>query len=320
MNGLAARSTTKLLRAKLRRPSARTATTRIAPPLAALSPASSQPLVYLVEDFLSGAECDHLEGVFWGLWGEHADPDGIDMMAFPPLGAPDPVARDIEERVGQLMHSPPHLLDGGVKIERKAFTSHIEQAAAGGSQASNFVAHAPDGVHLDTHKEPMRWGTCLIYLSSLTEGMGGETVFPLGGPSPPDTRVLHAAQELTNARCYHTDLAATTTEHLEPRAPNPDPLSDSELAAAAQVLVAAGEQAAKGECGLRLRPRRGTAAVFYTRQPDASLDPRAWHFGAPVLSSSQVKWTVQIFKALPADAQRCDREQEAFMRRVHPAL
>lgn len=274
-----------------------------------LQPASRQPLVYLLDNFLTDAECDHLVSIFWGLRSEHVDPDSIDMLEWWPEQAHDPVAHEVERRVGALMGSPPHALDGGVKIERKAAAPAAGAPAAGAPAAAEGFRHVADGMHIDTHKASQRWATCLIYLTTLDEGDGGATVFPLAGDSTPDALVADA-RFLAGSECTHTDIASHGQES--------DRGERSPLVTAARRLVDAGEAAAEGEIGLRVQPRKGTAAIFFTRREDGLIDPRSFHFGASVRARYKEKCTVQIFKALPEAARGGEHEAAAFMRRVHP--
>lgn len=43
--------------------------------------------------------------------------------------------------------------------------------------------------------------------------------------------------------------------------------------------------------GLRYKPRKGDALLFYSQQPDLTLDPRSVHAGCPVGKGSE-KWVV----------------------------
>ena len=88
------------------------------------------------------------------------------------------------------------------------------------------------------------------------------------------------------------------------------------VADAAARILEASERCARGKGGLAIRPRKGTACIFYTRGEDAEVDPLSFHFGAAVLTPGKEKWTCQIFKALPEAARRSAEERRAFMRRV----
>ena len=58
-------------------------------------------------------------------------------------------------------------------------------------------------------------------------------------------------------------------------------------------------------------PERGTLIVFYSRRPDGSVDPSAFHGSARPLSGE--KWTLQTFWAAPAayGAEAYARERHA---------
>lgn len=47
----------------------------------------------------------------------------------------------------------------------------------------------------------------------------------------------------------------------------------------------------------RIQPRRGAAAIFWSRFPDGAPDPRMWHAACPVYKGA--KWTLQKFKEIP---------------------
>ena len=91
-----------------------------------------------------------------------------------------------------------------------------------------------------------------------------------------------------------------------------------ELKDAAAALLTASERCARGDGGLAVRPRKGRCVVFYTRGAEGGVDSSSFHFGAAVRTPRQVKWTCQIFKALPEVARESEDGLRAFMRRVHP--
>ena len=295
--------------------------------LCALPPSSSgPPFVYVIDDFLSGAECDHLvevgrrrvrqltkmrpllQAMAEGRLDRDAEPGK--MIEWRPQSAPDAVARRVEERIGRLMGAPPHALDGGIKL---ALTRFQEGAAAAGATL------VPEGAHLDTHRHEHRWGTCIVYLTSLPEGDGGETCFPLArlgadgakaseadaapaceagaapageagaapageagmlidlGDAAGRSQLIADATRLTASSCFHTETAVESGE--------------AALCDAATRLLDASERSARGHapCGLAVRPRKGTACVFYTREAGGGIDPLSWHFGAAVRSPAAEK-------------------------------
>lgn len=54
--------------------------------------------------------------------------------------------------------------------------------------------------------------------------------------------------------------------------------------------------------GLRVRPKRGSALLFYSQRPDGNLDELALHGGQPV--SSGVKWVCNLWVHSHAGAMR----------------
>ena len=299
---------------------------------ATLTPASITPLVYVVDDFLTDEECDHLVALgqrrvkqlakmrpLLEAMSTSGAPLGAPgkMIEWRACSAPDAVAHEVEERIGRLMGAAARSMAAS-----SAQTLHTEGGegaeAAGdgggdGGGAAAAASRVPEGAHLDTHRLEHRWGTCIVYLTTLGEEDGGETCFPLatpggggGGPSaaaapsPPDA--VAAATLLTRGGYCHTQDALD-----DGRAP---------VVGAAERVLARSVRARA--CGLAVRPRKGTAAVFYTRDAHSAVDPSSFHFGAAVRTAGVEKWTCQIFKALPAAARESDGERVAFMRRVHP--
>lgn len=167
------------------------------------------------------------------------------------------------------------------------------------------------GGHIDTDRHEHRWGTCICYLTNLDETDGGETCFPVAytassTPEPAAAALASDAALMIRTGYHHTGEALGDGRK---------PVAD----AAARILEAS-ERCARGKGGLAIRPRKGTACIFYTRGEDAEVDPLSFHFGAAVLTPGKEKWTCQIFKALPEAARRSAEERRAFMRRVHPRV
>jgi hypothetical protein len=186
---------------------------------------------------------------------------------------------------------------------------------------------ATDGAHIDVNRHEHRWGTCICYLTDLDELDGGETCFPIAGSASTTLEPASAAlasdasaalaSDATAALASDASMMICTGYHHtgEALGDGRKPVAD----AAARILEAS-ERCARGEGGLAVRPRKGTACIFYTRGEDAEVDPLSFHFGAAVLTPGKEKWTCQIFKALPEAARMSVEERRAFMRRVHPRV
>ena len=178
---------------------------------------------------------------------------------------------------------------------------------------------ATDGAHIDIIRHEHRWGTCICYLTDLDELDGGETCFPIACSASTTLEPASAAlaSDATAALASDASMMIRTGYHHtgEALGDGRKPVAD----AAARILEAS-ERCARGEGGLAVRPRKGTACIFYTRGEDAEVDPLSFHFGAAVLTPGKEKWTCQIFKALPEAARMSVEERRAFMRRVHPRV
>lgn len=170
---------------------------------------------------------------------------------------------------------------------------------------------ATDGAHIDIIRHEHRWGTCICYLTDLDDLDGGETCFPIACSASTTLEPASAALASDASMMIRTGYHHTGEALGDGRKPVAD--------AAARILEAS-ERCARGEGGLAVRPRKGTACIFYTRGEDAEVDPLSFHFGAAVLTPGKEKWTCQIFKALPEAARMSVEERRAFMRRVHPRV
>ena len=162
--------------------------------LCTATPASMQPLVYAIDHFLSDSECDHLialgerrerqirkmrpllQAMSEGRIDDTLQPGH--MIEWKPQAVPDPLARDVEERIGRLMGAPPHPNDGGIKL---AQTLHVVADQEVRTDDAESRSRVPEGCHLDTNRHEHRWATCIIYLATLGEADGGETCFPQTG-------------------------------------------------------------------------------------------------------------------------------------------
>ena len=62
--------------------------------------------------------------------------------------------------------------------------------------------------------------------------------------------------------------------------------------------------AEQGDVGVRIRPRRGSACVFWTRhpgEPPGDIDPRTWHGAEKLVEGAGGKMIAQKFKEVPLE-------------------
>ena len=322
--------------------------------LSATQPASTQPLVYVMDSFLTAEECDHLlalgnrqvklltkmrpllQAMADGRLNENVEPGG--MIEWRPQSAPDSVALDVEERIGVLMGVPPHSKDGGIKLAQTRFKEGHDAPGA---------TRVPDGAHVDTNRHEHRWGTCIIYLSDFDEADGGICVHHAldrwctcaDGSCALTHSCMANPCACLRSRAGETCFPLASVDGQEPlQSTLVDDASllvcagclhteiayeagqSPALVDAADRLLEASESTARGERGLVVRPRKGRVCVFYTRGIDGEIDPRSFHFGAAVRTPQKDKWTCQIFKALPEGAREAADERRAFLQAVHPLM
>jgi hypothetical protein len=93
--------------------------------------------------------------------------------------------------------------------------------------------------------------------------------------------------------------------------------STDDKKAAMNLINTMAERAAEGACGLKVRPSRGSACVFYSMAPNGSVDSNSYHFGASITAPCAGKWTLQFFKELPLAA-RSPAGRKAYAAEYHP--
>eukprot|EP00419_Tripos_fusus_P065729 CAMPEP_0172911134 /NCGR_PEP_ID=MMETSP1075-20121228/185928_1 /TAXON_ID=2916 /ORGANISM="Ceratium fusus, Strain PA161109" /LENGTH=264 /DNA_ID=CAMNT_0013769387 /DNA_START=243 /DNA_END=1038 /DNA_ORIENTATION=+ len=144
-----------------------------------------------------------------------------------------------------------------------------------------------NGLHVDTNRQPRRFATAILYLSSIPAvegGPGGETIFPLG----------HRAHEAAESagKSLLRDHGVEATCDVKPAA------DESVWRCVEQLERAAATSLAKDKSmGMAVHPEQGSMLLFFTRGPDGMVDPCSWHGSAAVPSGSS-KWTLQTFKAV----------------------
>mmetsp|Transcript_50674 Transcript_50674/g.162184 ORF Transcript_50674/g.162184 Transcript_50674/m.162184 type:complete len:400 (+) Transcript_50674:953-2152(+) len=141
---------------------------------------SSSPRVFLCRDFLSPAECDAFVALgqqvstrphAWTnleLGMRNVVATGLRTKGTRAEGREGKLVALLEERVAALTGLPP-----GSQGERIQLSFSAPEAEA---------SKCSIGLHVDAnHQKHHRWATVLVYLNTLPQGCGGETVFPCAG-------------------------------------------------------------------------------------------------------------------------------------------
>ena len=162
------------------------------------------------------------------------------------------------------------------------------------------------GVHVDSNNGfPHRYATVLAYLNDTS---GGATCFPAAGTA---RAAKDAAARLLAAGYTHTDSAVRQDD-------------DEGAFDDACTLLESGSRLMLDDVrphgGVRVQPKAGAAAVFWSLGDDGAVDPASWHGGARVVGGEggsyfeNGKWTLQSFRQLPENKR--DAEDRAdFVRR-----
>mmetsp|Transcript_50673 Transcript_50673/g.162177 ORF Transcript_50673/g.162177 Transcript_50673/m.162177 type:complete len:377 (+) Transcript_50673:953-2083(+) len=252
---------------------------------------SSSPRVFLCRDFLSPAECDAFVALgqqvstrphAWTnleLGMRNVVATGLRTKGTRAEGREGKLVALLEERVAALTGLPP-----GSQGERIQLSFSAPEAEA---------SKCSIGLHVDAnHQKHHRWATVLVYLNTLPQGCGGETVFPCAGGAGTEP-ARDAATQLFGAGLRNTAEAVAITVGEEGEIEVGEVEGATE---AATGLVMASEDPARG---LWVRPVKGSAVLFYTRDPKGAgvADPMSIHAG--LSATYPGKWTLQVFDELP---------------------
>jgi prolyl 4-hydroxylase len=138
------------------------------------------PRIYLITDFLTPAQCDHImeqatpklaRSTVLDAKGGQVDPRRSSSGMFFPSGPSDPILKAIEEKIAQVTQMPIENGEGlqvlryGVGGEYQPHYDYFLSSQAGGSQALS--------------RGGQRVATVIMYLNTTDEG--GETIFPHAG-------------------------------------------------------------------------------------------------------------------------------------------
>jgi len=223
---------------------------------------SREPLLLQVDDLLSPEECALAKRIFLRLAEKKSFTTKIRLPIIP-SDLKDPIeaafCQSIEDRCNDLV---------GWGSEEGEIPLIGMLTAPGGEDTELDEIHL--GLHIDTHQYESRYATVLIFL---TEPIGGATFFPVT-----DSWTLDAAETLLASDILHTDMVT----------------DDVEVRAAKELLLSR----PYGGDGMRIEPKEGRAAVFWSRTRDGQVDPRSFH-GGLAIGPGPLKITIQKFKAIP---------------------
>ena len=161
-------------------------------------------------------------------------------------------------------------------------------------------------MHVDSNNGfPHRYATVLAYLNDTS---GGATCFPAAGTA---RAAKDAAVRLLAAGYTHTDSAVRQDD-------------DEGAFDDACALLENGSRLMLDDVrphgGVRVQPKAGAAACFWSLGDDGAVDPASWHGGARVVGGEvgssyfeNGKWTLQSFRQLPENKRDADRAD--FVRR-----
>lgn len=317
---------------------------------------SSDPLLFLIEDFITPAECACL------LTMSKRVEESSGGCAGPALAVHDEqftqeereLLANVEERIGVITGCPPHSDELPLLLlhKRPEPAAMPPAAATAAAAAAAVVATAdssgaaplpklrdlaqaryPAGIHLDTHAFPVRFASALLYLSTPTSG--GQTVFPLGLQPPggngemnasdgDDDPLKAASEKLIAGDVHHTRSSddpalAAATRKLEAAALSaPSTTAPNDGSSAPTSGGKSMPSYATGAHALSVAAKAGNLVVFWTREADSTIAVRAWHGGEVVYrESSEDKWLLRKFKEIPAKVFHDSTSRIAFMAESH---
>ena len=208
-----------------------------------------------------------------------------------PAGSHSPLLSRVEARIGALTGLPSHEGEEGLMVTQQH------------PGATDAIVD-PSRVHHDriNPTKERRALTVLIYLSSSADEDGGHTVFPfLAGAQAGEGGARLAGMAHTVARAFDRgmrSLGCHTCAQLAavpPSAEETTALESAHRHAEEECLHA---RQRGGQVGsVAVRPRVGTALLFWHAFPNGTADPFMWHAGC--LAGSGARWALQKFKTPP---------------------
>ena len=236
-----------------------------APSKRALRKVSSNPLVFVIDDFVDADMLVRLQQ------GRRATEDDGKRAMQQMLEDIVPSTRTSPERLA-FMTLISHELFNGQSGAKDSIRLAASSSSDSNNDASARVSY-PEGLHVDTNNDAkFRSVTCILYLKDVAPECGGATIFPLADAVEADPG-LCASRTLLGEQVTHTRQTVTPIEGSEA---TPVSLSNSKLL-----------EGRIDDSVLRIQPRAGRLMIFFSRTDDGEIDLRSWHGGERLRDATQ---------------------------------
>ena len=223
-----------------------TTTTAAAPSKRQLVQISSNPLLFVMDNFVDPHLCQKVDN----------QANGCFQLLFP------------ETIAEQLFQGQASEMDG-LLFDTTSSQDHATTTSKEAAKQHSHNPHYPYGLHMDTNNQCLfRHVTCILYLNDVPEECGGATVFPVARALSNKDPALQAAQRLLDHSMSHTQSREIITLGLEEEAR----LLESRIRTNCVTDPTTGT-------AIRVQPKAGRLLVFFSRDEQGRPDPRTWHAG-----------------------------------------
>lgn len=220
-----------------------------APSKRTLRKVSSNPLVFVIDDFV---DADMLARLQHSRRATEEDGKRAMQQMLEDIDPNTQISPDCHAFMTLVSHE---LFNGqwGAKDNIRLAASSSSDSNNDGSARVSY----PEGLHVDTNNNAQfRSATCILYMNGVAPECGGATSFPLADTVEADLG-LCASRTLLGEKITHTRQTMA-----------PSSLSNSELL-----------EGCIDDSVLRIQPRAGRLMIFFSRTDDGEIDSRSWHGG-----------------------------------------